>query len=511
VASGAVVLCACAPQTQLRTEPSVRASGPIAAPVAAVTHADVLWLGRVTFGVTDEILADYQRLGRTVFLEQQLAATSDALPPEVSEQIEQLQLARLDTEQVLPGLLARNKAINALPADERATEQMRLNQLANEIANEAMSRELLRAIYSPAQLREQMVWLNHFSVFQGKAQLRWLIGDYADRAIRPHALGHFRDLLLATLEHPAMLQYLDNQQNSAGHVNENYAREFMELHTLGVDAGYTQQDVQQLALVFTGVGIDAGPTPRLPRGLQSSYLRQGLFEFNPARHDSRGKRLLGHRVHGGGFREVENAVDVIVRQPACARFISRQLALYFVSDQPPPALVERMAQTFRRTDGDIAAVLRTMLLAPEFDAALGTKFKDPMRYVVSAVRLAYPDRTIVDTTPLINWLRALGELPFGRLTPDGYPLTEESWASPGQLATRFEVGRAISTGGGARLFEPESVANPPPLTASPVSRRLYAEVLGPYLAANTHAVLDRARSLPEWRALLLASPDFNYE
>ncbi len=511
VASATIALCACAPATRTRPQLSTR---PVpVAEVTRLTHEDVLWLDRVTFGVDDQTLADYRRLGRPAFLEQQLSEPADALPPAISEQIAGMQVSRVDTNRLLPGLLARNKAIDALPPDQRAAARMQLNQLANDIGNEAASREVLRAIYSPAQLREQMVWfwLNHFSVFQGKAQLRWLIGDYAERAIRPHALGHFRDLLLATLEHPAMLQYLDNQQNSAGHINENYAREFMELHTLGVDAGYTQQDVQQLALVFTGVGVNPGPTPRLPRGFQSGYRREGLFEFNPARHDARRKRLFGHRVHGAGFHEVENAVDLIVRQQACARFVSRQLALYFVSDQPPQALIDRMTQTFERTDGDIAALLRTMFLAPEFDAALGTKFKDPMRYVVSAVRLAYPDGAIVNTTPLINWLRALGELPFGRLTPDGYPLTEESWASPGQLATRFQIARAIGSGGGARLFEASNAANPPALAPSPLSRRLYSESLEPYLAANTAAVLKRARSPQEWRVLLLASPDFNYE
>src|SRR5208337_3046000 len=167
--------------------------------------------------------------------------------------------------------------------------------------------------------------------------------------IRPHAFGHFRELVLATLEHPAMLQYLDNSQNGVGHINENYARELMELHTLGVGSGYTQDDVQQLARVLTGVGINAGDPPRLRPELQRWYRRDGAFQFNPARHDFAPKTLLGHALQAQGFAEVEEAVALIVRQPACAHFISRKLATYFVADDPPPQLVERMAQTFSRT------------------------------------------------------------------------------------------------------------------------------------------------------------------
>ena len=200
-----------------------------------------------------------------------------------------------------------------------------------------------------------------------------MVGDYEEHAIRPHIFGRFKDLVLATLEHPAMLRYLDNAQNAAGHVNENYARELMELHTLGVGGGYSQQDVQSLARVLTGVDVNAGDAPRLKPELQRMYLRRGAFEFNPARHDFGPKTLLGSAIEGRGFAEVEGAVALIVRQPACARFISQKLAMYFVADNPPPALVERMAQTFMHTDGDIAAVLHTLFLSREFAAALGGK------------------------------------------------------------------------------------------------------------------------------------------
>ncbi len=181
-----------------------------------------------------------------------------------------------------------------------------------------------------------------------------------------------------------------------------------------------------------------------------------------------------------------------------------------MADNPAPQLVERMAQTFERTDGDIAAVLRTMFLAREFDAALGGKFKDPMRYVVSAVRFAYDGRPISNTRPVLNWLNGLGEAPFGRQTPDGYPLAEPSWASSGQMSRRFEIARAIGSGN-AGLFDPED-GGPPDLSGFPqLSNRLYFEAVEPFLAARTRTALNRANSQQEWNTFLLSSPEFNYE
>jgi uncharacterized protein (DUF1800 family) len=177
---------------------------------------------------------------------------------------------------------------------------------------------------------------------------------------------------------------------------------------------------------------------------------------------------------------------------------------------PHLALVHKLEQTFQRTDGDIAAVLRTLFLSPEFDAALGTKFKDPMRYVVSAVRLAYDDRPITNTRPMLNWLNSLGEAPFGRQTPDGYPLTEPAWASPGQMSRRFEIARAIGSGN-AGLFDAEDAGATASSGFPQLSGRLYYEALEPFLSANTRTALARANSQQEWNTFLLASPDFNYE
>jgi uncharacterized protein (DUF1800 family) len=473
---------------------------------------DMQWLERVNFGSDAESVAELHRLGRERYLDRQLLGMEQSLPVPIGAELTTLAAARPDPARSLAEVSAEYKRINAM-SDGADKEQARkaLSEQGNKLAYAAIREELLRALYSPSQLDEQLVWfwLNHFSVHQYKANLRWLVGDYADRAIRPHALGHFEDLVLATLEHPAMLQYLDNNQNAVGHVNENYARELMELHTLGVNGGYSQQDVQQLARVLTGVGINAANPPKLKPEWQKLYRRDGAFEFNPARHDFGDKLFLGHAIKGRGFAEVDEAVSLIVRQPACARFISRELATYFVADDPPARLVDRMAQTFMRTDGDIAQVLREMFLAPELDAALGGKFKDPMRFVISSVRFAYDGRTISNTRPMLNWLNGLGEAPFGRATPDGYPLTELAWASSGQMSRRFEIARAIGSGN-AGLFDAEDGSSAgggfPQL-----SNRLYYEAVEPFLGARTKDALARANSQQEWNTFLLASPDFNYE
>jgi len=503
--AGGLLLAGCAARTDVARVP--------ATPVKEMRREDTLWLERVSFGLDSASVEGYRQLGRERYLERQLHPGEPALPAPIAAEIAALEVAHADPSKSLADVNAQYKLINAMP-DGTDKEQARkaLNDRGNKLAYEAIRRDLLRDVYSPAQLQEQMVWfwLNHFSVFQYKANLRWLVGDYEERAIRPHVFGHFKDLVMATLEHPAMLQYLDNNQNAAGHINENYARELLELHTLGVGGGYSQQDVQQLARVLTGVGVNVGDRPKLKPEMQRMYVREGAFEFNPARHDFGAKSLLGHPVTGRGFGEVEDAVGLIVAQPACARFISRQLAIYFVADSPPAALVERTAQTFMHTDGDIGAVLHTLFMSREFNAVLGAKFKDPTRYVVSAIRFAYDGRPISNTRPVLNWLNGLGEAPYGRQTPDGYPLTELGWASAGQMSRRFEIARAIGAGN-AGLFDAEEGAAASAAGFPQLSNRLYFEALEPFLAARTKDALNRANSQQEWNTFLLSSPEFSYE
>jgi len=480
----------------------------------ALSRDDALWLERVTYGLDSATVQRFRELGRRRFLEEQLAARNDKLPEAIQTQIDALDIQRTPVAQLVVDEIAEQKRINSLGDDEKKKEARKArNELGNKFAYQATRRELLRAIYSPDQLKEQMVWfwLNHFNVFAQKGYVKFLAGDYTDRAIRPYALGHFRDLVLATLKHPAMLQYLDNAQNGANRINENYARELMELHTLGVDAGYSQKDVQELAHILTGVGVDTNhEPPKVGPRKQNLVLREGLFEFNPNRHDFDDHVLLGETIRGGGFDEVERAVDVLVKQPQCARFVSRKLATYFVADDPPPGLVDAMAHTFQRSDGDIAAVLRTMFESREFTASLGKKFKDPMHYVVSSVRLAYDGKPVANIRPVVNWLNSQNEALFGHQTPDGYPLTESAWASSGQMSRRFEIARAIGSGN-AGLFNNEDGGATPAVTGFPkLSTRLYFAGVEPYLSKTTLAALDQAASPQEWNAFLLASPEFNY-
>jgi uncharacterized protein (DUF1800 family) len=493
-----LVTCACAPI--------------LAQPSTAETREDVLWLNRVTYGINTSTLAEYRRVGRLAFLREQLAPRDTSLPPQIAQQIDALLVSHVQLLQLMSAADVERTRYKALK-DPAQREQGRLNlhERGDQLILQAIQRNLLRAVYSPAQLQEQLVWfwLNHFSVYSQTRGTWFMVGDYEENAIRPNALGHFRDLVMATLKHPAMLQFLDNAENAGNKINENYARELMELHTLGVDGGYSQHDVEELARILTGAGINIGPAPELKPEWQLLYRRQGVFEFNPARHDFGSKSLLGKSIAGSGFDEVEQAVTLLVRQPACARFISRKLATYFVADDPPPKLLERMARTFQKTDGDIAAVVGVMLASRELTASLGQKFKDPMHYVVSATRLAYDGRPIANPEPLVRWLEVLGEPLYGRPTPDGYPLTQDGWASSGQMIRRLEVAHLFSADD-ASLLQPKDngaarVGGFPHLVS-----RVYFDDVEPYLSARTATALERSSSQRDWNTLLLASPEFNY-
>ena len=261
---------------------------------------------------------------------------------------------------------------------------------------------------------------------------------------------------------------------------------------------------------LTGVGTDFKPEdPKLKPELQSQLVREGAFEFNPARHDYGDKTFLGHEIKGRGLAEVDEALDILSRHPATAIHLSRQIATYFVSDTPPEALVQRMAQTFGKTDGDIAAVLATMVHAPEFIASLkpGTKFKDPAQYVLSAVRLAYDDKVIVNTLPIQNWLNRMAEGLFNHDTPDGYAMTSASWNGPGQMMIRFEIARQIGSGS-AGLFKPDG-PNAVDQPAFPlIQNALYFNGLRQTLGSNTLTALDQAISPQDWNTLFLSSPEF---
>lgn len=468
-------------------------------------------LNRVTWGANPGSARQIAAIGDERFLEQQLHPTPAFLPREIQAQIDAMSISRRPLQELVFELEQRRKETDAIIDPERKkSAQQAFQQELTRIAREAATRSLLRALYSSNQLQEQMTWfwMNHFNVYQYKSNIRVLIGDYEERAIHAHALGRFRDLLAATVHHPAMLRYLDNEQNGAGHINENYARELMELHTLGVNSGYTQRDVQELARILTGLGVNSSPnTPNVRPQLKSQYVRDELFEFNPNRHDYGDKVFLGQIVKGRGLAEIDQAIDRLARHPATASFISRKLAVYFVSDDPPPPLIGRMVRTFQATDGDIAATLHILFASQEFLHSLGHKFKDPVHYVLSAVRLAYDDKPILNAGPMLNWLNRMGEPLYGRATPDGYPMNEAAWSSPGQMATRFEIAKAIGYGS-AGLFKtdgPQPVERP----AFPqLANTLYYGSMQKILSSTTRQALEQANSPQEWNMYLLASPEF---
>ena len=488
---------------------------------SALTRGDVRWLNRVTFGLTATTVAEFERLGRKGFFDEQLQLSAD--PPRLTAELRALALLDVSAVDRVRTNRTEQQRINTLASEEdKQQARMALNQLGNQMVYETTKRHLIRAVESPLQLREQMTWfwMNHFSVFQGKANIRWTLAEYED-TVRAHALGKFSDLVMATVTAPAMLEYLDNAQSAAGKINENYARELMELHTLGVSGGpsgstYSQSDVQELARVLTGVGLNFTDTePKLPAARQTLYVHHGLFEFNPARHDVNPKRVLGHTFDADGMEEVERVVTVLCRQPATARFISSKLATYFVADPPPTALVDRMMATFVKTDGSIASVLRTLFLDQAFIADLNAAtprfvvFKDPMHFVVSSLRLAYDGKAFPNYRPVIGWLQQLGEPLYGRVTPDGYPLTESAWSSSGQLVRRFEIARAIGSGS-AGLFNGDDNKPGPTIGFPLITTRLFYEATESMLRPQTRDVLSNTGSQQEWNTMVLASPEWMF-
>jgi uncharacterized protein (DUF1800 family) len=325
-----------------------------------------------------------------------------------------------------------------------------------QITLKLQSAKVARAVMSERQLQEVMVdfWENHFNVFAGKGRReQYLLPDYDRSAIRPYALGKFRDLLGAVAKSPAMLFYLDNWESVADSgqptlatvfrrepkkrahgLNENYGRELLELHTLGVDGGYTQHDVIEVARALTGWSI-AGQRETNP----------GTFVFRPAVHDAGEKHVLGHLIPaGGGIQDGETVLDIVARHPSTARFIARKLCIRFVSDSPPPALVERAAATFQRTDGDIREVVRTIVTSPEFFSrdAYRTKVKTPFEVVVSTLRAldAAPD----STPRAAQAVARLGEPLYGHQAPNGYAETGESWMNTGAILARINFGLAVA-------------------------------------------------------------------
>ncbi len=293
---------------------------------------------------------------------------------------------------------------------------------------------------NPLLARMTEFWFNHLNVFVGKGAVRPFVGHYVVNVIRANALGKFEDMLLASAHHPAMLLYLDQAQSNARGLNENYARELMELHTLGVDAGYTQNDVRELARILTGWSV----------GLQQD---EG-FRFSPRLHDQGDKMLLGRRFQADGVNEGEQAIRMLARHPATARRIADRLASTFVADQPSPELVNQLAATFSNTQGDIRELLRTLVRSPEFWRADNTLFKTPLDFACSALTAGggAKDRREIQLT--LGFLAQAGQPMHGWQTPDGYKTDAATWLAPEALTRRADYAMTL----GRRMAEPDFLA-----------------------------------------------------
>jgi uncharacterized protein (DUF1800 family) len=318
-----------------------------------------------------------------------------------------------------------------------------------QVVTELQRAKLLRAVYSERQLYEMTVdfWENHFNIYANKDADRWLLTAFDRDSIRPFAMGRFRDLLGAVAHSPAMLFYLDNWQSSVvknypaangkparktGGINENYARELMELHTLGVGGGYTQQDVQEVARCFTGWTI------RKPN-------EEGIFVFNPAMHDNGEKTVLGQKIlPGGGTADAERVLDILAKQPATANFIAAKLARRFLGENPPRAAVERAAKVFSESDGSIRETLRALITSQAFLslAAYQNKVKTPFEFAASSLRILGAETDA--NRPVLDWISKMGEPVFGHVSPDGYPEKNDDWLSVGSLLTRFNFAVALA-------------------------------------------------------------------
>ena len=332
-----------------------------------------------------------------------------------------------------------------LSVQQQEVIQQQINDLNKTARDRATSIRFARAIYSERQLQEVMVdfWFNHFNVLAIKGFINFWLSDYEDD-LRTHALGNFRDLLGVVARDPAMLIYLDNRLNSDPNsplakgefkgLNENYARELMELHTLGVDGGYSQDDVVALAKIFTGWTVDY-------QGNKGD--KQGFFFFSK-RHDSSDKVFLGHKIKGGGIEEGEKALDILANHPSTAKFISYKLAQYFVSDRPPERLVNALAQEFTDSQGNIKAVLNTLIHSPEFqDPKYGKqKFKTPYQYLISLARIAEIKQANLQR--LQGMLYRLSMPVYLCVPPTGYKNTQDAWLSPEAMLQRISLAGAIA-------------------------------------------------------------------
>ena len=481
-------------------------------------------LNRLAYGPAASDLDDIHRRGVRAYIEAQLNPASIPLPADLQARLDSLSAYQLSPAQIYTEYGPPSFPPNTASPEEKNRSRQRA---ARELTPQTHQARIWQAVESPRQLQEVMTefWFNHFNVFEGKDWVRYWDADFEKNVIRPNALGNFRQLLGAVAHHPAMLFYLDNWLSSGVDaaeargrfkgLNENYARELLELHTLGVDGGYTQADVIAMARILSGWTID------------EKGMRQGgaAFLYNPRRHDAGPKLLLGQTLQSAnGEQEGERALDLLARHPSTAKFISTKLVEYFVSDQPDPALVAQLAQRFQSSGGDIKAVLKTLFDSPQFWARKNyeTQFKTPYQYVISSLRATTtPVRNI---KPVENVLNQLGMPLYGWLTPEGYKYAQSAWLNPEAILRRINF--ASTLGNGRSPIARDAVAAPPVAPAGmsdmqqttsqqqpaqaqpqPPDPQQMLQMLGPLFSASARAQIEASPHAAQ-AGLILGSPAF---
>ena len=449
-------------------------------------------IDRLTFGPNDALVKHVQIIGVEAFIEEQLNP-------------EQLDVSNLrQFENLFPD-------INSNAAEILA----KYENLAGQVYRQLAGNMIVRALYSPRQLYERMVhfWNDHFSIFASNGVLIALKIDDDRNVIREHALGKFRDLLGASAHSPAMLLYLDNALSEKGAPNENYARELLELHTLGIDGGYTELDVKEVARAFTGWS-----TTR-PRQQRDDHRSE--FRFYPFNHDDGDKTILGQLIASNGELEGEQILDIVARHPATANFVCTKLVRRFVSDNPPSEIVAACAETFLQTDGDIKSVLRTLFSHAQFWTA-APKFKRPIEYSVSVLRGLNYEMTEPDQffNAMGFVLENLGHVPFRRSTPDGYPDEQADWQD-NQLM-RWNIAIASAHGdvpGASGSLLPILEANNIALEAESILLFMAELLYGRTVTEEERQILtdyvstapgETVEVLQDALALLVAAPAFQY-
>lgn len=383
---------------------------------------------------------------------------------------------------------------------ERSSAAQALREQRRKIVSEQANQLLARWLAATASAQQEALvwfWFNHFNVFWNKGLVGAALPSYLDDAIRPHVNSRFADLLLAVVTHPAMLVYLDNTGNTADKLNENLARELLELHTLGVAGGYNQADIRETARLLTGFGLRPLTPVRWPAHLAPLVRAHGEFLFDPQRHDFGAKMVMGRRYAADGYDELRSLCNQLAIHPATARRIVNRLAVYLTGDTPQPDVETQARAIYLDTGGNLGAT--TEFLQRALRPSAGS-FKPPMDWVLDAMRLLADGRPVVDASPIQRWLAQLGQPVFGRTTPDGYPLRGADWLSAGQFAQRFEIAPQMVSRQ-EQVFG--SASAPAALMESEAVTALRARA-----GEATSAALARARRPADQLSLLLSSPEF---